>query len=83
MLTEDEITWSVRDPQYVCCCILQDRKNRELGAENGKLQREVAKLTEHERQLEQVGRGVVCTSGCCCCCCCRIPVTWYAGLRAV
>lgn len=43
--------------QHYVCCVLQDRKNRELGAENGKLQREVAKLTEHERQLEQVGVG--------------------------
>jgi hypothetical protein len=36
------------------CCFVQDRKNRELGAENGQLQRRVLTLTEHERQLNEV-----------------------------
>lgn len=36
------------------CCFVQDCKNRELGAENGQLQRRVLTLTEHERQLNEV-----------------------------
>lgn len=38
---------------------LQDSKNRELGAENGKLQRTVLNLEEHERQLTEVRHSLM------------------------
>jgi hypothetical protein len=46
------LTW----PPLRCAVLVcpQDRKNRELGAENGKLQRAVLNLTEHKRQLDEV-----------------------------
>jgi hypothetical protein len=50
-----------------CVVCLQDRKNRELGAENGRLQREVLTLTEHKHQLTEVCVGGTAFSRACAC----------------
>lgn len=39
----------------LCVLCVQERQARELGAANGKLQRRVETLSEHENQLNKVG----------------------------
>lgn len=51
--------YSVLSRALVPALWLQDHKNRELGAENGKLQRQVLNLEEHKRQLTEVRIGLL------------------------